>query len=126
MKLRHFTRVLRVPRVFLNPIRGKATHRKKPPYLGAHIFVWQKRKGLRYQHHGIYVGRGRVVELAKNGPREISLTKFRKSGHNHRFGIIHSRRQGSHETVVYRAKIALERRIKYNLLTKNCEHFACG
>ena len=96
-------------------------------YKGAHIFVSQKRLGVKYQHHGIYIGDSRVIHFleGKKGICEISLEKFCRSSRNKRYGIIHSNRKGTRDKVVKRAKKAMkERKFKYSLLFENCEHFA--
>ena len=96
------------------------------PYKGTHIFVNQKRHGVRYQHHGIYIGDSRVIHFdGKKGICEISLEKFCRSSRNKRYGIIHSNRKGTRDKVVKRAEKAMkERKFKYSLLFENCEHFA--
>lgn len=92
-----------------------------PP--GAHLVVHH----FGYQHHGIYVGRGRVVHYSgfstflSHGPvQECSLTSF-TSGHK-----VSLKSAGvcafSADQVVARACSRLGEN-KYSLLTNNCEHF---
>ncbi|NMF58684.1 lecithin retinol acyltransferase family protein [Pseudanabaena yagii] len=117
-----------VPVVIRNPLDSTLPCRKDEPYLGAHIFVVKihPNLGLRYQHHGIYVGENCVIHLMDNGiVSKISLKQFRRMGRKHRYGIIHSPRKGSHKIVVERANKLLRRqKLRYNLLNRNCEHFA--
>lgn len=117
-----------VPVVIRNPLDSSRSRKKEEPYLGAHIFVIKihAHSGLRYQHHGIYVGDNCVIHLMDDGVvRKISLKKFRFMGKNHCYGIIHSPRKGSHKAVVERAKKLLRKqKLGYNLLNRNCEHFA--
>ena len=93
------------------------------PPIGAHVLT--PRRG--YTHHGIYVGRGRVVHYGgfsrglHRGPvEEVSLSQFARGR------SIWIRPWDvtavSPEEVVHRAR----RRIgenRYRVLTNNCEHF---
>jgi len=120
---------LTTPVVIRNLLDSSKPTRKytEQPYKGTHIFINQKRHGVRYQHHGIYIGDGRVIDFVdkRKGIREISLEKFCRSSRNKRYGIIHSTRKGTRDKVVKRAKRALKKQsFDYNLLFENCEHFA--
>lgn len=91
--------------------------------LGAHLTT--ARRG--YNHHGVYVGRGRVVHysglsgLWQCGPvEEVSLSRF-VNGHPVRI-IDHLESQYSPEEIVWRARSRLGEN-DYRLLTNNCEHF---
>lgn len=98
---------------------------KGEPLLGAHIFVRQKRFGVLYQHHGIYVGNNRVIHVMHNEVRETTLKKFRDMSKSHTYGILHTPRNGSRRKVVERAERALaKKKFRYNLIFSNCEHFA--
>ena len=95
---------------------------REPP-LGAHMVT--PRRG--YTHHGIYVGRGRVVQYGglshglRRGPvEEVALLQFARGR------PIWLRLEGPHrfdrDEVVHRARARLGED-RYNLLTNNCEHF---
>jgi hypothetical protein len=116
------------PVIIRNLLDSTKPRRKytEQPYKGAHIFVSQKRLGIKYQHHGIYIGDSRVIHFLRGkGICEISLEKFCRSSRNKCYGVIHSTRIGTRDKVVERAKKAMkEQNFKYNLLVKNCEHFA--
>jgi hypothetical protein len=97
---------------------------EQEPPLGAHLTA--SRRG--YSHHGIYVGRGRVVHysglsggLWQCGPvKEVSLSRF-ASGHAVRI-VDHSNSLYAPEEIVRRARSRLGED-DYRLLTNNCEHF---
>ena len=116
------------PVIIRNPLDSTKPRRKytEKPYKGAHIFVSQKRFGIKYQHHGIYIGDSRVIHFqGGEGICEISLERFCRSSRNKCYGVIHSNRRGTRDKVVERAKKAKkEQNFKYNLLVENCEHFA--
>jgi Lecithin retinol acyltransferase len=93
------------------------------PPLGAHLAA--SRRG--YSHHGVYVGRGRVVHYAglstlwQCGPvEEVSLARF-ASGRPLRI-VEHPTRQYSPDEIVRRARSRLGEN-DYRLLSNNCEHF---
>src|SRR5258708_17919569 len=81
-----------------------------------------------YCHHGVYVGKGRVVHysgfsggLWQNGPvEEVSLSRF-AIGHAVRI-VEHPKSPYSPEEIVLRARSRLGEN-DYRLLTNNCEHF---
>jgi hypothetical protein len=93
------------------------------PPLGAHLVA--PRRG--YTHHGIYVGRGRVVQYGglsrglRRGPiEEVSLLQFAQGR-----TICHRPGESSwfdRDEVVRRARRRLGEN-RYNVLTNNCEHF---
>jgi hypothetical protein len=95
---------------------------QEPP-LGAHLTT--SRRG--YNHHGVYVGRGRVVHYSglsgfwQCGPVEdVSLSRF-VNGHSLRI-VDHLQSRYSPEEIVRRARSRLGEN-DYRLLTNNCEHF---
>jgi hypothetical protein len=79
-----------------------------------------------YNHHGIYVGNGRVIHYAglahglRRGPVEdVSLERFAR-GRGIR--IRHDARRFDCHEVVERARSRLGER-RYRILTNNCKHF---
>jgi lecithin:retinol acyltransferase len=93
------------------------------PALGAHLIT--SRWG--YSHHGVYVGRGRVVHYAglsgfwHCGPvEEVSLSRF-ANGRAVRV-VDHFEPHYSPEESVRRARSRLGES-DYRLLSNNCEHF---
>ena len=83
---------------------------------------------LRYSHHGVYVGRGRVVHYSglsggfwQCGPvEEVSLSRFALG---HAVWIAeHPESPYSREEIVRRARSRLGEN-DYRLFTNNCEHF---
>jgi Lecithin retinol acyltransferase len=96
------------------------------PPLGAHLAT--SRRG--YTHHGMYVGRGRVVHYSglsgfwQCGPvEEVSLARFTA---RHPVRIVdHDRPMYSAVEIVGRARSRIGEN-DYRLLTNNCEHFCNG
>ncbi|HYS68302.1 MAG TPA: lecithin retinol acyltransferase family protein [Paraburkholderia sp.] len=91
--------------------------------IGAHLVT--QRRG--YEHHGIYVGNGRVVHYAgfasstQRGPvEEVELERF-AAGHPLTVRAAPSARYVGDEAV-RRARSRLGEN-HYRLLTNNCEHF---
>jgi hypothetical protein len=91
--------------------------------IGAHLVT--QRRG--YEHHGIYVGNGRVVHYAgfassaHRGPvEEVELNRF-AAGHALTIRPTPSARYVGDEAV-RRARSRLGEN-RYRLLTNNCEHF---
>jgi hypothetical protein len=92
--------------------------------IGAHLVT--QRRG--YEHHGIYVGNGRVVHYAgfagttrRGGPvEEVELSRF-AAGHPLSIRAAPSARYAGDEAV-RRARSRLGEN-RYRLLTNNCEHF---
>ncbi|APA88226.1 lecithin retinol acyltransferase family protein [Paraburkholderia sprentiae WSM5005] len=91
--------------------------------IGAHLVT--QRNG--YEHHGIYVGNGRVVHYAgfagsvHRGPvEEVELARF-AAGHSLSVRATPSAIYGGTEAV-RRARSRLGEN-RYRLLTNNCEHF---
>jgi len=92
-------------------------------HIGAHLVTPRKW----YEHHGVYVGNGRVVHYAgfsrmfHRGPvEEIPLEKFAK-----RFGFrieLHATPAFSPEEIIGRARTRLGED-RYGVLSNNCEHF---
>ena len=97
---------------------------EREPPLGAHLAT--SRRG--YSHHGVYVGRARVVHYSglsggfwQCGPvQEVSLTRF-AIGHAVRI-VEHAKSPYSPEEIVRRARSRIGEN-DYRLLTNNCEHF---
>ena len=96
---------------------------EQEPARGAHLAT--SRRG--YHHHGVYVGRGRVVHYSglsgfwQCGPvEEVSLSRF-VGGRPVRI-IDHNESRYSSEEIVRRARSRLGEN-DYRLLTNNCEHF---
>jgi hypothetical protein len=80
-----------------------------------------------YSHHGVYAGRGRVVDYSglsgfwQCGPvEEVSLSRF-ANGHPVRI-VHHAQSPYLAEEIVRRARSRLGEN-DYRLLTNNCEHF---
>ena len=93
------------------------------PPLGAHMVTPR----LGYTHHGIYAGRGRVVQYGglshglRRGPvEEVSLVEFCQ-GHPIRIRVQESCWRDAQE-VVRRARLRLGEN-RYHPLRNNCEHF---
>ncbi|MBN3803998.1 lecithin retinol acyltransferase family protein [Paraburkholderia sp. Ac-20336] len=91
--------------------------------IGAHLVT--QRNG--YEHHGIYVGNGRVVHYAgfassaHRGPvEEVEIARF-AAGHPLSIRPTPSARYAGDEAV-RRARSRLGEN-RYRLLTNNCEHF---
>jgi hypothetical protein len=96
---------------------------EREPPLGAHLTT--SRRG--YTHHGVYIGRGRVVHYSglsgfwQCGPvEEVALSRF-AVGHPVQI-VDHGRSAYSPEEVVRRACSRIGED-DYRLLTNNCEHF---
>ncbi|MBP0595204.1 lecithin retinol acyltransferase family protein [Paraburkholderia sp. LEh10] len=93
------------------------------PALGAHLIT--QRRG--YEHHGIYVGRGKVIHYAgfaksaHRGPvEEVALEQF---ADGHAVAVRpHPFPKYSGEETVLRARSRIGEN-HYRLLTNNCEHF---
>jgi len=84
-------------------------------------------KRLGYTHHGIYLGRGKVIHYSglanglSAGPVEItSLDNFSQGKHT--YVRSHGNRVFCRKQTIKRARSRLTED-KYNLLTNNCEHF---
>ena len=106
----------------LEPIDYALDADHEPP-IGAHLVT--RRWG--YSHHGIYVGRGRVVQYGglsfglRRGPvEEVALSEF-ALGRAIRIRSSEST-SISRDEVVRRARSRLGEN-RYHVLTNNCEHF---
>jgi hypothetical protein len=96
---------------------------EQEPALGAHLTTSRRA----YHHHGVYVGRGRVVHYSglsgrwQCGPvEEVSLSRF---GNGRPVRIVDQfESRYSPEEIVRRARSRLGES-DYRLLTNNCEHF---
>src|SRR5277367_1002659 len=93
------------------------------PSLGAHMVT--PRRG--YTHHGIYVGRGRVVQygglsrgLGRGPVEEVSVSQFSQG--RPIWLRLEESRWPNRDEVARRARSRLGEN-RYNLLTNNCEHF---
>jgi hypothetical protein len=90
---------------------------------GAHVVT--PRRG--YSHHGIYVGRGKVIQyggfvcgLHRGAVEEVSVKQFARG---RPMWIMNERAPWFHpDEVVHRAHSRLGED-RYSLLTNNCEHF---
>jgi lecithin:retinol acyltransferase len=103
--------------------RDLALDPAREPPVGAHLVT--PRRG--YTHHGIYVGRGRVVQYGgvflglRRGPvEEVALLQFAR-GRSIWLRLEESG-QFDRDEVVDRARARLGED-RYNVLTNNCEHF---
>jgi len=93
------------------------------PTLGAHLIT--ERRG--YEHHGIYVGSGRVIHYAgftrserRGSVEEVPIEQF---ADGHAVAVRpHPFPKYSGEETVLRARSRLGEN-SYRLLTNNCEHF---
>jgi hypothetical protein len=90
--------------------------------LGAHLIV----KHFGYSHHGIYVGKGRVIHysgfahLFKKHP--IEITSLQKFAHGKKITIRHySTPKYSGRAVVRRMRSRMHEN-NYHLIINNCEH----
>jgi hypothetical protein len=99
------------------------TFYEQEPPLGAHLVTL--RRG--YNHHGVYIGRGRVVHYSglsgfwQCGPvEEVSLMRF-IDGRPMRI-VPHADSPFPPEEIVRRARSRLGEN-DYRLLSNNCEHF---
>ncbi|WP_019672875.1 lecithin retinol acyltransferase family protein [Psychrobacter lutiphocae] len=84
-------------------------------------------KRLGYTHHGIYLGRNKVIHYAgfcegfKAG--KVEITSFEKfSQQKPTYVLSHPKRKYSAKHIIERAKSRLNED-KYHLLFNNCEHF---
>jgi hypothetical protein len=109
---------------YVDPDPGwRSSGLEREPALGAHLTT--SRRG--YNHHGVYVGHGRVVHYSglsgfwQCGPvEEVPLSRF-VNGHAVRV-VDHVESQYSPDEIVRRARSRLGEN-DYRLLTNNCEHF---
>lgn len=104
-------------------LRFDAATRNREPALGAHL----ETSRVGYNHHGVYVGDGKVVHYAgfcrrwRAGPvEEVTLFGF-SVGHTIRI-VEHPTCTYAPREIVDRARSRLGER-DYRLLTNNCEHF---
>lgn len=105
-----------------DPERRPSGLDQEPP-LGAHLTTSR----LGYDHHGVYVGHGRVVHYSglsgcwQCGPvEEVSLSRF-VNGRPVRI-VDHLESHYSREEIAWRARSRIGEN-NYRLLTNNCEHF---
>lgn len=95
---------------------------------GDHIRVACEFGGVKYWHHGIYIGNGEVVHFSReeNGIGKVTIEKFQGSAdcvetvdYSGETGVVFPPEQ-----IVTRAMGAVGSPERYNLFTNNCEHFA--
>lgn len=105
---------------------------------GDHIKVRRWRAGpmpvpTSFTHHGIYVGKGKVVDLSKPDVTErrgrfglVSLEDFAKPSGTKAISIVHYDEMDRFERdeVVKRARGLLGDDVEYSLFSHNCEHVA--
>ena len=84
--------------------------------IGDHLIVG---RGV-YTHHGVYVGRSRVIHYTERGVERTTLEDFCRSN---RFWVYVHEARLSREETVRRAESRLGED-KYHLFNNNCEHFA--
>ena len=96
-------------------------HAGEEPALAAHLVTPR----TLYDHHGIYVGNGRVIHYAglahgwRRGPvEEVSLERF---AHGRHIRVRNDSVRFDRSEVVARARSRLGER-SYRVLTNNCEH----
>ncbi len=88
---------------------------------GDHIYVYLRQHGIKFTHHGIYIGDNIVIHYWEGKIRRSRLRK--KKWLKKR---IHKKRHKKYykaERVIRRAKRRLGEK-KYHLIFNNCEHFA--
>lgn len=88
---------------------------------GDHIYIYLRGEGVKFTHHGIYIGDDRVIHYWNGKVRRSKIYKSTWYGKT-----IHIKKhKDSYENsrVVKRAKKRLGER-KYHLICNNCEHFA--
>ena len=95
---------------------------REPP-LGAHMLTPRRA----YTHHGIYVGRGRVVHyrglscgLCRGPVEEVSLSEFSRG--RAIWICLQDTAGADPEEIVRRALLRVGEN-RYRILTNNCEHF---
>ena len=106
----------------LSPLQDSLLAAGEEPLPGAHLVTPR----AFYEHHGIYVGGGRVIHYAGLANRlwpgpveEVSLAAF---AHGHRIRVRHGPRRFDCVEVLARARSRLTER-RYAIFTNNCEHF---
>jgi Lecithin retinol acyltransferase len=111
------------PPVTVSSASDRRLEPEREPPLGAHMVT--PRHG--YTHHGIYVGRGKVVQYAglswglRRGPvEEVSLAQFAQ-GRPLWVRLAGSLWYDQHEVV--RRALSRLGEDHYSVLTNNCEHF---
>jgi hypothetical protein len=113
----------------MTEISSRANLTDRRLLVGSHIRV--RRSG--YYHHGIYVGRGRVIHYAglssgiEKGP--ITYTTFEEFADKSEVEIVEHKRPLPKDEIISRAKSRLhDSRSRdghgYNVIWNNCEHFA--
>jgi hypothetical protein len=88
---------------------------------GEHIYIYLKHdSGLKFTHHGIYIGDDKVIHYWGDKVRKTTKSKFRCGKTIH---IKKYKESYASSRVVKRAKKRLGEK-NYNFVFNNCEHFA--
>ncbi len=87
---------------------------------GDQIYINCYYRGLKYTHHGIYCGDGKVIHYHKDKIGSTSKSKFSRGKKIH---IKKYKKCEPASLVVKRAKSKRGEQL-YNLIFNNCEHFA--
>ena len=95
---------------------------KKPFHIGAHLVV----KHFAYSHHGIYIGRGRVIHYSGFAhffkKRPIETTTLAEFCHGKKIDVVHYQNSKySGRKVVRRMRSRMKENL-YHLIMNNCEH----
>jgi cell wall-associated NlpC family hydrolase len=89
---------------------------------GDHIYIYQRHRGIKYTHHGIYIGDNRVIHYCKGKIKRGKIYKESKWKGKKIHTKSHKKKYSS-DRIIKRAKSRLGEK-KYHLLFNNCEHFA--
>nr|WP_088823355.1 lecithin retinol acyltransferase family protein [Acinetobacter apis] len=100
----------------------KKQHQRSTIPVGAHLSV----KNFGYTHHGIYVGKGKVIHYSGFAhlfkKRPIEITSLKKFSHHKKVHIHHyDQPKFKGRTVVRRMRSRMHEN-NYHLITNNCEH----
>ena len=110
-------------RVVLQVKMHKVSKMSKIIRPGDHVVAERSLWVVPYEHHGIYVGDGRVIHFADGKIRCVTLQKFSGDGDDLWISTHPSTDKRDAADVVARAKSRLGKR-GYDLFDWNCEHFA--
>ena len=98
-------------------------HQQKKPFpIGAHLVV----KHFAYSHHGIYIGRGRVIHYSGFAhfykKRPIEITTLAEFCHGKKIDVVqYQQPKYSGRNVVRRMRSRMKEN-NYHLIINNCEH----
>ncbi|MFU9047024.1 lecithin retinol acyltransferase family protein [Acinetobacter tibetensis] len=98
-------------------------HQQKKPFpIGAHLVV----KHFAYSHHGIYIGRGRVIHYSGFAhfykKRPIEITTLAEFCHGKKIDVVqYQQPKYSGRNVVRRMRSRMKEN-HYHLIMNNCEH----